>query len=113
MAGVSRPAEGGIREAPLPAGREGCQASFKTACEEHRMDLEYAMIVEPSEDKDGKYFCAYIPDLPGCTTMGATLDELRANAVDAVSGHLAALRQLGKPVPAPRSRIETVTVPAS
>jgi len=76
------------------------------------MDLRFAMIIEPAQDEQGEYFCAYFPDLPGCTTMGPTMEELRANAVDAVSGHLTALRELGKPVPFPRARTETVIVPA-
>lgn len=77
------------------------------------MDLQYAMIIEPTEDEKGAYFCAYFPDLPGCATMGATLEELRSNAVEALGGHIRALRELGKPVPPPRSRTETVTIKAS
>jgi predicted RNase H-like HicB family nuclease len=77
------------------------------------LDLQFAMIVEPARDRKGRYYCAYFPDIPGCTTMGATIEELRANAVDAVTGHLELLRKLGKPVPEPTSRAETLTVKAS
>ena len=76
-------------------------------------ELDYTMIIEPSEDEQGSYYCGYFPDLPGCATMGATLDEVRMNAIDAITGHIEALKSLGKPVPPPRSRIETVKVKAS
>jgi predicted RNase H-like HicB family nuclease len=77
------------------------------------VDLEYAMIIEPAEDEHGTYYCAYFPDLPGCATMGASLEELRVNAIEAVSGHIESLKNLGKPVPKPRSRTETIVVKAS
>ena len=57
------------------------------------------MVVEPAENAEEAAFSAFFPDLPGCTTWGETLDELRENAKVAVSEHLAALRDLGKPVP--------------
>ncbi|MCH8883411.1 MAG: type II toxin-antitoxin system HicB family antitoxin [SAR324 cluster bacterium] len=77
------------------------------------MDLEYTMIIEPAEDDRGTSYSAFFPDLPGCTTWGATLDELRENAQVAVSEHIAALRDLGKPIPPPRMRAGTVSVKAS
>ena len=93
--------------------KEERYSAGRNRCEWLSMELQFAMVIEPAEDKKGPYFCAYFPDLPGCTTMGATIAELRANAVAAVTGHLAALRELGKPVPSPRSRTETIVVTAS
>ncbi len=75
--------------------------------------LQYTMIIEPARDKKGAYFCAFFPDLPGCTTMGATMDELRENAVEAVAGHIEALKRLGKPVPQPNVWATTVNIKAS
>ena len=75
--------------------------------------LEYTMIIEPAEDGEGEYYCAYFPDLPGCTTMGATLDQLRENGIEAVSGHIKASRSLGKPIPPPSVRATTIHVQAS
>lgn len=46
--------------------------------------------------EDGGYW-AEVPALPGCYAMGATMDELRANLVDAVHAHIAALNRF--PVP--------------
>ncbi|MBI4084097.1 MAG: type II toxin-antitoxin system HicB family antitoxin [Candidatus Lambdaproteobacteria bacterium] len=66
--------------------------------------MEYLAIVEPAQDERGRYYGAYFPDLPGCTTMGSTLRELRGNAEEAVSLYLDALAETGQPVPEPRSR---------
>lgn len=42
------------------------------------------------------------PDVPGCISAGDTFEEAVANAAEALAGHLAALRQDGDAVPAPR-----------
>lgn len=42
-----------------------------------------------------------LPDMPGCVTAGRTLEEAKANAVEALAGHVAALQEKGEPVPAP------------
>ena len=47
----------------------------------------------------GGGYLAEFPDLPGCITEGDTLEEALVNAREAVVGHLAALRQIGEPVP--------------
>ena len=39
----------------------------------------YVGLVDQSSTGD---FGVWFPDLPGCTTMGATIDELFANAID-------------------------------
>jgi predicted RNase H-like HicB family nuclease len=70
------------------------------------------MVIEPTDDAEGRYYAGYFPDLPGCTTMGGTLKELRKNAKEAVSLYLRALKQTGQPVPPPRTRILRVPVSA-
>lgn len=44
---------------------------------------------------------AYVPDLPGCTTFGRTRDEAERNAREAITAHVALLRDTGRPVPEP------------
>ena len=39
------------------------------------------------------------PALPGCFTQGRTLDQALDRAREAISGHVAALRDLGEPIP--------------
>jgi predicted RNase H-like HicB family nuclease len=55
-----------------------------------------AMLVHESEEGG---FWASFPDLPGCFTQGDTRDDLREHAVEAVQGHLEAMRDAGKPLP--------------
>jgi predicted RNase H-like HicB family nuclease len=47
------------------------------------------------------------PDLPGCVTAGATLDEARDMAAEALALHLEGLAEDGEPAPEP-SPLETV-----
>lgn len=48
-------------------------------------------VVEP-EAEGG--FSASVPSLPGCFTEAETLDELRANLIEAAEGWLAAKREM-------------------
>lgn len=46
------------------------------------------------------------PDLPGCVSEGDTFEDAARAAREAISGHLAAPRADGNPIPRPRSWIE-------
>ncbi len=76
-------------------------------------ELTYTMIVEPTGDENGSYFCAYFPDLPGCTTMGTSMEELRENAIEAISLHIQTLKDTGQSIPRPTVLTENVSVKAS
>ena len=54
------------------------------------------------KDADSDYGVSF-PDLPGCITAGATLDEARAMAAEALALHLEGLAADGDPVPDPSS----------
>lgn len=41
------------------------------------------------------------PDFPGCITAGSTLDEARRNAAEALSFHIAGMREDREAIPAP------------
>jgi predicted RNase H-like HicB family nuclease len=71
---------------------------------------EYATVVEREEN--GRY-SAYVPDLPGCASMGDTRREALANVSEAIACYLEGLRKLGRPVPRRRSRVEVVRVKAA
>jgi predicted RNase H-like HicB family nuclease len=55
----------------------------------------------------GSEFGVSFPDLPGCITAGADLDEARDMAAEALGFHLEGLEQDGEPIPEP-STLETV-----
>ena len=70
--------------------------------------MRWAIVIEGTEGNYG----AYVPDLPGCVTVGNSLDELRAMMQEAIEFHLEGLRADGLPIPAPSSRVEYVEVAA-
>jgi len=51
----------------------------------------------------GSDYGVSFPDLPGCVTAGATLDEARAAAVEALALHLQGLVEDGEAIPEPSS----------
>jgi predicted RNase H-like HicB family nuclease len=70
------------------------------------MSVRYAVIFERAETN----WAAYVPDLPGCMTTGASLEETKANIREAIEGHIATLREFGDPVPKPSSLAAEVEV---
>ena len=62
----------------------------------------YAVVIEPGE----RNFSAYVPDLPGCVSVGDSLEEVQAAILEAIAFHLEGLREDGLPIPLPSARIE-------
>jgi len=71
---------------------------------------EYSVVIEKEED--GTY-SVYVPDLPGCASMGSTRRQALANVREAMACYLEGLRKLGRPVPKRRTRVEVVRVKAA
>lgn len=61
------------------------------------MTIYYALIHKEPRSDYGVSF----PDFPGCVTAGSTLDEAYEMAVEALSAHVAFMREDRDPVPAP------------
>ena len=57
-------------------------------------------------------YSAYVPDLPVCITTGLTLPDTKKNMQEAISGHLAIMREFGDPIPQPTTVAEPMQVPA-
>ena len=70
--------------------------------------MRYAIVIEKGE---GNY-SAYVPDLPGCVTTGASPEEAEKDIREAIEFHLLGLREDGLPIPQPSSRVEYVDVAA-
>ena len=68
--------------------------------------MRYAVLFERSEDGYG----AYVPDLPGCVTVGDTLAEARNNIREAIAGHISAMKEHGEPVLYPTTLVEHVEI---
>jgi predicted RNase H-like HicB family nuclease len=58
----------------------------------------YLVIYE--KGRDG--YSAYVPDLPGCTSAGATRREVETNMVEAIRLPLEVMREAGLEIPEPR-----------
>ncbi len=73
--------------------------------------VAYPVIVEWAETN----YSAYSPDVPGCVTTGATVEETLANMGEALEVYLQAARDYGEPIPHARSHaaMVEVSVPAA
>ena len=72
--------------------------------------MKYLIIIEQA----GGNLSAYVPDLPGCVTTGATREEVLRNMREAIDLHLQGMREDGEAIPPPNSDpawVE-VTIPA-
>ncbi len=68
--------------------------------------MRYVVIVEQGENGFG----AYVPDLPGCVSVGDTRDEVLRLIQEAIELHLRNMREEGLMPPEPSSSSEYVEV---
>jgi predicted RNase H-like HicB family nuclease len=68
-------------------------------------NVEYTVIIEPADDGT---FSVYVPDLPGCISTGTTRENAIESIREAIAGHIQTRRDLGEPVPPPRSQSHVV-----
>jgi predicted RNase H-like HicB family nuclease len=68
----------------------------------------YAIVVERAKTN----YAAYVPDLPGCIATGETVEETERLLREAITLHVAGLREDGLPVPEPSSVVDYLDVPA-
>jgi predicted RNase H-like HicB family nuclease len=71
---------------------------------------EYTAVIE--REGDGRY-SIYVPDLPGCASMGDTRREALANVREAIACYVEGHKKLGRPLPRRRARVEIVRVNAA
>lgn len=69
--------------------------------------MKYVVIYEPAPGGD---WGAYVPDLPGCTSGGDTLEAVRQNVKDAITSWIEIERGRGHLIPVPRSVTEAVDI---
>jgi len=68
--------------------------------------LNYVVIYE----KSGAGWAAYVPDLPGVVTTGATKTEVRSLIQEAIEFHLDGLKEDRLPIPEPSSEAEVISI---
>ena len=72
------------------------------------MQYSYTVLIEKSPNNYG----AWAPDLPGCVTTGATVEETLANMREAIEFHLEGMCEDGDPVPEPTTTAVVIDVAA-
>jgi predicted RNase H-like HicB family nuclease len=70
--------------------------------------MKYAIVIE----KAGENYSAYVPDLPGCIATGATIQETEQKIREAITFHIAGLREDGIIIPEPSSQVEYIEIAA-
>jgi len=68
----------------------------------------YPLVIEPIATGHS----AYSPDVPGCAAAGDTEEETRRNFQDALAAHFEMMREIGEPIPSPRTSVDYVEVTA-
>jgi predicted RNase H-like HicB family nuclease len=68
----------------------------------------YPLVIEPTSTG----YSAFSPDVPGCAAAGDTQEETRRNFQDALIAHFDAMREIGEPIPEPRTSVDYVEVAA-
>jgi predicted RNase H-like HicB family nuclease len=68
--------------------------------------MRYAIVIEKTQTG----YSAYVPDLPGCVTVGATREAIEHNMREAIEIYLEALREQGLAIPPPTTDTEYIAV---
>jgi predicted RNase H-like HicB family nuclease len=68
--------------------------------------MRYAVVIEAGE----RNYSAYVPDLPGCVSVGDTLAEVKQAITEAIAFHLEGMRASGETPPPPSSQADYVEV---
>jgi predicted RNase H-like HicB family nuclease len=69
------------------------------------MRRRYLVLIEKGENNYG----AYAPDVPGCISVGKTIEETLSNFQEALEFHFEGMAQDGEPIPA-AARVEAHVV---
>ncbi len=73
------------------------------------MARQYAIVIEYAP---GSNYRAYVPDLPGCVTVGDTLEEIERMMQEAIEFHLEGMREDGLPIAEPTTSVAVIEVAA-
>jgi len=61
------------------------------------------------QKRSGTKYGVTVPDIPGCTSSGETVDKAMSNATKAIYGHVGQLVEQGKPFEIKPSPVETLS----
>jgi predicted RNase H-like HicB family nuclease len=66
--------------------------------------MRYAVVIECTQTG----YSAYVPDLPGCVSVGRTREEMDRNIREAIDLYLEELREQGAAIPQPTTDVTYV-----
>jgi predicted RNase H-like HicB family nuclease len=69
--------------------------------------MQYAVVIESEK---GANYSAYVPDLPGCVSIGDTIEDVQRNIREAIKFHLRGMREDGDPIPEPSTQVTCAEV---
>ncbi|MCG8309272.1 MAG: type II toxin-antitoxin system HicB family antitoxin [Cytophagales bacterium] len=69
--------------------------------------MKYVVVIEKTETG----YSAYVPDLPGCISVGDTKEEIEQNIQEAILFHLEGMKEDGLSIPAPNTEALTLLIP--
>ena len=72
--------------------------------------MKFTIAIEPGTKKTA--FGIVVPDLPGCTSGGDTLEDVRERVKEAIALWIEVQRERGHAIPPPTTVIETIEVAA-
>ena len=64
----------------------------------------FAVVYEKAETN----WAAYVPDLPGCISTGATLEDTKRNIQEAIAQHVEVMHEIGEPIPPTTTEVDFV-----
>lgn len=69
--------------------------------------MKYVVIIE----KTNSGYSAYVPDLPGCITVGEKKEEVERLIQEAIVFHLEGMKEDGLEIPQPSTESVTMLIP--
>lgn len=70
--------------------------------------MKFAVVYEKAETN----YSVYVPDLPGCVSVGDTLEEAMRMIREAIEFHLEGMMRDGEPIPQPSTEVGYVEIDA-
>ncbi len=62
------------------------------------MKQKYAVVFEQTPNN----YSAYVPDLPGCVSTGASFEDVQRTIREAIAFHIEDILECGEPLPEPK-----------
>jgi predicted RNase H-like HicB family nuclease len=81
--------------------------SSKMNLNSSKMNLNNYLVIT---EKTNTGYSAYVPDLPGCITVGLTKKDIELNIQEAILLHLEGMQEDGADIPIPNIQAATMSI---